>query len=294
MTRLARGRSDAPVHRRLDHRGVAQEGVSSAVLRGGREGDLEAPSCIACCGSSSCIRSPSPAITTAADAPAARRWRSSTTSRPSTPRRHALRAAQPRPRKYQTSVHWLTDGSPRAAPRDPPDAAVAEAVRWEAFLNGDRPEARLMSRYIYEHLFLAPSALRGLRASRTSSTGALENAAGRADRADRDAQARTTIRKVPASSTACARISEALSPRRTMPYALDDARLAKFHALFLDRRNTRVERCPPTSRGRRESVRRLPRPAAALALSLHAGGSAASPSRASSRVRCAAARWRST
>ena len=30
-----------------------------------------------------------------------------------------------------------------------------QAARWEAFFNGDSLEARLMSRYIYEHLFFA-------------------------------------------------------------------------------------------------------------------------------------------
>lgn len=50
---------------------------------------------------------------------------------------------------------WLKAGAPRANPPGPSPAALKQAASWEAFFNGDDMKARLMSRYIYEHLFFA-------------------------------------------------------------------------------------------------------------------------------------------
>lgn len=52
---------------------------------------------------------------------------------------------------------WLAAGAPLDAPVAAGDtAAVRSAVaRWEAFLNRKSPRQRLLSRYLYEHLFLA-------------------------------------------------------------------------------------------------------------------------------------------
>jgi len=57
--------------------------------------------------------------------------------------------------EYRTLVQWIAQG----APRDEPVGISAEARRqvekWEAFFNGSSLRQKLVSRYLYEHLFLA-------------------------------------------------------------------------------------------------------------------------------------------
>jgi hypothetical protein len=57
--------------------------------------------------------------------------------------------------EFDTVATWLSAGAKTQGP--PPMAATyaPEIAAWEAFFNGDSPKERLMSRYIYEHLFLA-------------------------------------------------------------------------------------------------------------------------------------------
>jgi len=56
--------------------------------------------------------------------------------------------------EYRTLIIWLAEGG--RAPEATANSADAERqlVRWEAFLNGTSKRERLMSRYVYEHLFL--------------------------------------------------------------------------------------------------------------------------------------------
>jgi hypothetical protein len=57
--------------------------------------------------------------------------------------------------EHQTLITWLEQGAPSVV-QQPLTGTEREAiVRWESFLNGDDKKHRLMSRYIYEHLFLA-------------------------------------------------------------------------------------------------------------------------------------------
>ncbi len=61
-------------------------------------------------------------------------------------------------KEQNTLTSWLEDGAPYVAPSLPPSTenAVEHAVTaWETFLNQPSLKGRLMSRYIYEHLFLA-------------------------------------------------------------------------------------------------------------------------------------------
>lgn len=49
---------------------------------------------------------------------------------------------------------WIEDGAPYTEPA-PPAPPYQDRIRdWERFLNGDAPKQRLMSRYLYEHLYL--------------------------------------------------------------------------------------------------------------------------------------------
>ena len=56
--------------------------------------------------------------------------------------------------EFSVLENWLANGAP-AKTLDPLPQALSEQIaNWELFLNGDSNKQRLMSRYIYEHLFL--------------------------------------------------------------------------------------------------------------------------------------------
>ncbi|MDO3387364.1 fatty acid cis/trans isomerase [Gilvimarinus sp. SDUM040013] len=57
---------------------------------------------------------------------------------------------------HDTLIAWLEDGGYAAAPPYAPSPElVTEQARWERFFNGDDLKTQLVSRYLYEHLFLA-------------------------------------------------------------------------------------------------------------------------------------------
>jgi hypothetical protein len=56
--------------------------------------------------------------------------------------------------RLHTLTEWLEQGAP-GVPAALPSAAEQQSVdEWETFLNGDSLKEQLMSRYIYEHLFI--------------------------------------------------------------------------------------------------------------------------------------------
>jgi len=55
--------------------------------------------------------------------------------------------------EYSTVVQWLAQGSPMPAPPGPSNIAAEQIKRWEVFFNGNDNKHKLMSRYLYEHLF---------------------------------------------------------------------------------------------------------------------------------------------
>lgn len=57
--------------------------------------------------------------------------------------------------EHKTLTNWLESGSqqPQLSPLSPLQQQTVD--NWETFLNGDSLQVRLMSRYLYEHLFLA-------------------------------------------------------------------------------------------------------------------------------------------
>ena len=57
--------------------------------------------------------------------------------------------------EYGTLVQWLAQGAPAPQPAAPSDSAVARIAEWERFLNGASEKQQLVSRYLYEHLFIA-------------------------------------------------------------------------------------------------------------------------------------------
>ncbi len=56
---------------------------------------------------------------------------------------------------YRDLVHWIAQGAPAPPPPGPSPAARAQIEHWEDFLNGTDNKQRLVSRYLYEHLFHA-------------------------------------------------------------------------------------------------------------------------------------------
>ncbi|WP_241505750.1 fatty acid cis/trans isomerase [Parahaliea mediterranea] len=59
------------------------------------------------------------------------------------------------PDEHQVMVRWLKAGAPPVAQAALSAPMQKEVSAWERFLNGDSHKERLMSRYLYEHLFLA-------------------------------------------------------------------------------------------------------------------------------------------
>ncbi len=57
--------------------------------------------------------------------------------------------------EFRTLVSWLERGAPSPGPAAPSTAVLRQIGQWEAFLNGTGNKQRLVSRYLYEHLFHA-------------------------------------------------------------------------------------------------------------------------------------------
>ncbi len=57
--------------------------------------------------------------------------------------------------EYRTLVSWLAQGAPTPAPPAPSAAVLPRIKQWEGFLNQSSLKQRLVSRYLYEHLFHA-------------------------------------------------------------------------------------------------------------------------------------------
>lgn len=57
-------------------------------------------------------------------------------------------------RELEVITRWLAAGAPYEGAVAPPDVIARQVREWEAFFNGDSLKERLMSRYLYEHLYL--------------------------------------------------------------------------------------------------------------------------------------------
>ncbi|CAG0945384.1 hypothetical protein GPROT2_03184 [Gammaproteobacteria bacterium] len=63
--------------------------------------------------------------------------------------------------EYRKLVRWIATGAPPPPAARPSPAAQEQIAGWERFLNGSTPRERLMSRYLYEHLFIGHLHLAG-------------------------------------------------------------------------------------------------------------------------------------
>ena len=133
--------------------------------------------------------------------------------------------------EHQALVHWVAAGTPHEPPA--PLAAEVEAsiLRWEGFFNAPGTKEQLVSRYIYEHLFLGSLYFEGLDEqtffrlvrSRTPSGQPVDEIATRRP-FESPGSAPFYYRFVRRDDT---RLS-----KTQMPYALSDRRLARYRELF--------------------------------------------------------------
>jgi hypothetical protein len=136
-------------------------------------------------------------------------------------------------REFATIQRWIAAGAPYEGDL-PLSPAVQEQIRtWETFLNGESNKERLMSRYLYEHLYLGTlyfegdaqrRPLRLIRSAVAPGKPAVPIATRRAY--DDPGVARVHYRLVPERETIVAKTH--------MPYALSAERMAKYRGWFLD------------------------------------------------------------
>ena len=143
--------------------------------------------------------------------------------------------------EHDALARWIEAGAPAAAAAPLPPAYEQRVARWEAFLNADSLKAQLASRYIFEHWFIAhlyfddlPRGKSGdefgdeffeLVRSRTPPGRPIEVIATRRPYDDPG---------VPRAYYRLRRVAETLLAKTHMPYALNDARLARLKQWFID------------------------------------------------------------
>ena len=145
-------------------------------------------------------------------------------------------------REQGVLTRWLAAGAPDDAPLPLPPAVERQVQDWERFLNGSSNKERLMSRYLYEHLFLGHLVFEG-------------DPGRRAFRIVRSAAAPGTpgvpiATRRPYDDPGVARVYYRLEPEREtllakthMPYLLSAERMAKFRGWFIDA-DYRVDQLP--------------------------------------------------
>ncbi|MBV1857787.1 MAG: fatty acid cis/trans isomerase [Nannocystaceae bacterium] len=143
------------------------------------------------------------------------------------------------PKEHDTLMRWVEQGAVHTPP-EPLDKPMLEHVdRWETYFNDSSLKGRLTARYMYEHLFLAhlyfedlsqdvssdnPAQFFELVRSRTPPGQPVERIATR--RPFDDPGVRPYYRLQP--------VRESIVAKLHLPYALSDARMARWRSLFQD------------------------------------------------------------
>jgi hypothetical protein len=135
-------------------------------------------------------------------------------------------------REMDTVKRWLEAGAPYEGELPLSDGQRRQVQAWEAFLNGASAKERLMSRYLYEHLFLANLHFEGDPAHRPFRLVRSATPPGQ------PVQPLATRR--PYDDPGVASFHYRLEPEREavlakthMPYALSPARMDKYRRWFL-------------------------------------------------------------
>jgi hypothetical protein len=132
-----------------------------------------------------------------------------------------------------TLRRWLQQGAPYDAPPSLSKASQQQIQQWETFLNGDSKREQLVSRYLYEHLFLAnlyfesELALRFFRLIRSTTPPS---------QAAREIPSRRPFDDpgVPRVYYRLQAINESIVAKTHMPYALSAQRMSRWTELFFN------------------------------------------------------------
>lgn len=136
-------------------------------------------------------------------------------------------------KEYRTLTDWITAGAPYASPA-PLSPAYTERVKaWETFLNGDSLKEQLVSRYLYEHWYLAHIYFDDLPRGEYFELVRSSTPPGS------PIEAIPTVRPyddpgVPRVYYRLRRIDEAIVTKTHMPYALSPARMRWVRKLFFE------------------------------------------------------------
>jgi Fatty acid cis/trans isomerase (CTI) len=137
-------------------------------------------------------------------------------------------------REHEIVTRWITEGATHTPPPALGQRLQTEVEQWERFLNDDAPKARLASRYIYEHLFLAHLHFGGgeeapqyfeLVRSKTPPGQPIARISTRRPYDD-PGIARPWYRLQP--------VHESIVAKLHLPYRLDDARRERWKKWFID------------------------------------------------------------
>ncbi|MEO8327590.1 MAG: fatty acid cis/trans isomerase, partial [Nitrospirota bacterium] len=135
--------------------------------------------------------------------------------------------------EHATLMTWLEEGAADEAPAPVRAGALSTISEWETFLNGETPKEQLMSRYLFEHLFLAhlyfddlaPRQFFRLVRSTTPPGEAIHLIATRRPYDDPKVD-RIFYRLEPIRTTILAKTH--------MPYVLNNERMSRYRTLFLE------------------------------------------------------------
>lgn len=133
---------------------------------------------------------------------------------------------------HATLSDWLQAGAPGVATPPPGEAERAALQQWEKFFNGSSLKEQLMSRYIYEHLFIGALYFADLPDSRYYELVRSRTPPGQPI----DIIATRRPYDPPGTESFFYRLRPARTvplAKRHMPYALDAARMARWRELFL-------------------------------------------------------------
>ncbi|AJR06021.1 9-hexadecenoic acid cis-trans isomerase [Photobacterium gaetbulicola] len=133
----------------------------------------------------------------------------------------------------QVLMDWLANGGMMTAAPAPGQQTLGKVAEWETVLNGSSLKQQLASRYIYEHLFVShlyfsderqPTFFKLVR-SRTAPGTPIDLIATRRPYDDPGVD-RVYYRFQP--------VRESIVDKTHMPYALNHAKLARLHTLFIE------------------------------------------------------------
>jgi hypothetical protein len=137
------------------------------------------------------------------------------------------------PRELDVVTRWLATGAPFDAAPAPPAHVARQVKDWEQFLNGSSLKEQLMSRYLYEHLFLGHLVFEDDAHHQSFRLVRSTTAPGK--------PVVPVATRRPYEDPGVARVYYRLEPEREtilakthMPYRLSAQRMAKYRGWFLD------------------------------------------------------------